>query len=101
MIPSMKTHVRMTAIPSDEVDIKHWKIVGSGVNQHERYQSFDDTQASKEVAMLTTRTTNQRQTEYGHRKNTTILKTTIAFLDTLVNSHRHGRIDSCTSTKRN
>ena len=77
-------HVCMIAIPSDEVDVKHWKIVSSGVNQHERYQSFADTQASKKVPMLTTRTANQSQTEYGHRKNITILNTTDAFLHTLV-----------------
>ena len=35
-----ETHVRTTAILSDEVDVKHWKIVSSGVNQHGRYQSF-------------------------------------------------------------
>ena len=79
-----ETHVRTTAILSDEVDGKHWHIVRSGVDHHERYQSFADTQASKEVPMLTTRTTNQSQTEYGHRKNTTTLNTTIVFLHTLV-----------------
>ena len=42
-------HVGTTAIFSDEVDVKHWKIVSSGVNQHERYQSSADTQVSKEV----------------------------------------------------
>ena len=94
-------HVRTTTILFDEVDVKHWKIVSSGgVNQHERYRSFGDTQASKEVPMLTTRTTDQSPTEYGHRKNTTILDTSIVFLHSF-NSHRHGRIDSCTSTKSN
>ena len=34
--------------------------------------------------MLTARTTNQSQTECGHRKNATILNTTVVFLHTLV-----------------
>ena len=78
-----ETHERTTAILSGEVDGKHWKIVRSGVNQHKRYQNFADTQAPKEVGMLTTRTTNQSQTEYGHRKNNTIRNTTCVFLHTL------------------
>ena len=77
-------HVRLTAIPSDEVDVENWKIVSSGVNQHERYQSFADTQVSKEVPMLTTRTTNQSQKEHGHRKNAAILNTTCVLGNTLV-----------------
>ena len=76
--------VRTTAILSDEVDGKHWKIVRSGVNQHNRYRSFADTQAPKEVRMLTTKTTKQSQTHYGHRKNNTILNTTVVFLHTLL-----------------
>ena len=76
--------MRTTAILSDEVDVKHWKIVSSGVTQHGRYQSFADTQASKEVPMLTARTTNQSQTECGDRKNTTILNTSVVLLHTLV-----------------
>ena len=81
-----ETHERTTAILSDEVDGKHWnwKIVRSVVNQHKRYQNFADTQAPKEVRMLTTRTTKQSQTEYGHRKNITILNTTFVFLHTLL-----------------
>ena len=79
-----ETHVRTTAILSGEVDGKHWKIVRSGVNQHKKYQNFADTQAPKEVRMLTTRTTNQSQTEYGHRKNNTILNTTFVFLHTFL-----------------
>ena len=79
-----ETHERTTAILSGEVDGTHWKIVRSGVNQHKRYQDFADTQAPKEVGMLTTKTTKQSQTHYGHRKNYTILNTTFVFLHTLL-----------------
>ena len=83
-----ETHERTTAILSGEVDGKHWKIVRSGVNQHKKYQHLTNTQASKEVRMLTTRTTNQSQHHF-------------CLLAHVFNSHRHGRIDSCASTKRN
>ena len=91
---------RTTAILSDEVDGKHWKIARSGVNQHKKYQNFADTQPPKEVRMLTTKTTTQSDTLRTSQEQHNP-EHYFCLLVHIVNSHRHGRIDSGTSTKRN
>ena len=49
------THVRMAAIPSEKGDFARWRLVSIEVNQHERYDGFADTQASKVFPMSTAR----------------------------------------------
>ena len=43
----------MAAIPSETVDLTSWTIVSIGVNQHERYEGFADTQALQVFSMST------------------------------------------------
>ena len=63
-------------------------MVSIGVNQHERYEGFADTQTLRVFPMSTARAASQRHTEHRHRQITAILDTCFhTDIDELIHAH--------------
>ena len=96
-----ETRVRLAPTPSEKADFKQWTIVSGGVNQHERYKSFRrhaSVERGSHVDGKDSKSTSHSARSSQEHHN---LEHCCCLPAHVGNNHRHGRIDSCTSTKRN
>ena len=89
--------MRVAAISSEKGDFVHWRLDSIEINQYEKYDGFADTQAVKVVPTSKARATSQPHT---HRVRTSHDDCNHGRCFCMF-PHEHGRIDSCTYTKRN